>query len=251
MPGIPMNTRFRPIFCAALVAAVLLPAARATPDEADAGIVIHQTGRVLIFPPRMLMEGVPSGEVQVVVSVDAKGQLTDCLAVGYTRQAFADAVTEALQTWSYEPAHVHGRACASRLDLLVTFKSEGSVMVINLNLHLWERLSGLWQYYEYKAYKLRDLDRIPTPVHVIQPVRPKGDASRGKSHKVTVEFFIDEGGKVRVPSVDRAEADDAYAAAAVAAVEQWHFEPPVRHGRPVLVLVQQDFDFRPNPETGR
>jgi hypothetical protein len=33
-------------------------------------------------------------------------------------------------------------------------------------------------------------------------------------------------------------------AAAITAVEQWQFEPPVSRGRPVLVLVQQDFNFK-------
>jgi len=28
-------------------------------------------------------------------------------------------------------------------------------------------------------------------------------------------------------------------------VEQWRFEPPLRKGKPVLVLVEQQFKFRP------
>lgn len=247
MPGTSMNPFSRAILCATLLASALLPATRtgAAPADDDVGIAIHQTGRVLVFPSNLLQQGVPSGDVEVVLSVDAKGQLTDLLIVGYTNPEFADAVTAALKTWTYEPARVHGRALASRVDLQIEFKSEVSVMVINLGWNYWERMSGQWQHFAYKTYKLGDLDRIPTPVHVIKPVLAKNDSPRGTPHEVTVEFFIDEQGKVRVPTVDRAQADDVYAAATVAAVEQWRFEPPVRHGRPVLVLVQQDFDFRP------
>jgi outer membrane biosynthesis protein TonB len=36
-----------------------------------------------------------------------------------------------------------------------------------------------------------------------------------------------------------------YAAAAVSAVEQWRFEPPLRKGAPVLVYAQQEFSFHP------
>jgi outer membrane biosynthesis protein TonB len=244
-----MTSFFRPALCATLLASALLPAVRvgASPDDDDVGIVIHQTGRVLVYPPQLLMAGVPSGEVQVVLSVDAKGQLTDLLIVGYTNPEFADAVSTALKTWTYDPARVHGQAKASRVDLLINFKSEVSVLVVNLGWNYWERMSGMWQRYAYKAYKLGDLDRIPTPVHVIQPVLPKSDSSRG-AHDVTVEFFIDEEGKVRVPTVDRDQAGDIYAAAMVAAVEQWRFEPPRRHGRPVLVVAQQVFNFRSKPE---
>jgi hypothetical protein len=247
MPGNPMPSFFRPFFCAVLLVSAVLPAARtvAMPADSDSSIVIHQTGRVLVFPTDLLMEGVPSGEVQVVLSVDAKGVLSDCLVVGYTNSGFADEVVQALKTWSYEPARVHGRALASRVDLKVTFKSDVSVMVVNLSQHYWELLSGDWRRYAYRAYKLGELDRIPTPVQVVQPVLPKGDTPRGAPHRVTVEFFIDEKGRVRVPTVDRDEVDDVYAAAMVTAVEQWRFEPPMRHGRPVLVIAQQDFDFRP------
>jgi len=249
-----MNRFFRPLLGAALAAAALAPAlhaAGAAPDDDNNGIVIHQTGRVLVFPPRMLQEGVPSGEVQVVISVDAKGQLTDLLVVGYTNPEFGDAVAAALKTWTYEPAHFHGQPWASRVDLLITFKSEVSVMVVNLGLHYWERMTGHWDQYTYKAYKLGDLDRIPTPVTVVQPVLPRGDAARGGAHDVTVEFFIDEEGRVRVPTVERDQASDIYAAVMLAAVEQWRFEPPRRHGRPVLVLAQQEFNFRPKQETGQ
>jgi outer membrane biosynthesis protein TonB len=247
MPGNAMNLLSRPVLAAALIAAAIVAPGRAgaAPDDDNTGIAIHQTGRVLVFPPNLLAEGVPSGEVQVVLSVDAKGELSDLLIVGYTNPEFADAVSAVLKTWTYEPARVHGRAVASRVDLQISFKSEVSVMVINLGWHYWERLSGQWEHYAYKAYKLGDLDRIPTPVHVVQPVLPKGDASPTKAHAVTVEFFIDEEGRVRVPTVEREYVGDVYAAAMVAAVEQWRFEPPRRHGKPVLVIAQQDYSFLP------
>jgi len=242
-----MNVLFRPLLGATLLAAAFLPAARAAfGDEDNGGIVIHQdTGRVLVFPPKLLAEGVPSGEVEVVISVDAKGQLSDVLPVGYTNPEFAEAVVTALKTWSYEPARFHDRPVASRVDLKISFKSEVSVMVINLGWHYWERMSGDWSHYAFKAFKLGDLDKIPTPVQTPRPLLPKSEANSTRAHNVTVEFFIDEDGKVRVPTVDRDEADNVYAAAAVAAVEQWRFEPPVRRGRPVLVIAQQEFNFRP------
>jgi TonB family protein len=80
----------------------------------------------------------------------------------------------------------------------------------------------------------------------VQVVSPLVNFSE-KAHTVTVEFYIDEQGNVRMAAVPRESAGDIYAAAAVAAVEQWRFEPPLRKGRPVLVLAQQEFNFRPKP----
>ena len=47
--------------------------------------------------------------------------------------------------------------------------------------------------------------------------------------------------------LQRTQADDIYAAAAVAAVEKWQFEPPLRKGQAVLVLAHQEFTFVDKP----
>ena len=205
----------------------------------NAGIAIDQVG-VLVYPPMMLYNAIYSGEVSAVISVDEKGELTDCLVTGYTEQAFADAAVVALKRWVYQPARVNGRARASRADVLFQFKDQG-VIVQNFPGALEQRaLSGYMQgRYVYQTCKLRELDRIPTPVHVVHP----SIKSDGFPHSATVEFYIDEEGRVRMPAVARESADDAYAAAAVSAVEQWRFEPPLRRGKPVLVYAQQEFSF--------
>ena len=207
----------------------------------NTGIEIEQVG-VLVYPTLMLYNAIYSGEVSVVISVDENGVLTDYLVTGYTDQAFADAAVMALKRWHYKPARVMGRARSSRADVLFQFKDQG-VIVQNFPGALEQRaLAGYMQgRYVYEPCKLRELDRIPTPVHVVRPAI-KTD---GNSHSITVEFYIDEEGKVRMPAVARESADDTFAAAAVSAVEQWRFEPPLRKGKPVLVYAQQQFTFRP------
>jgi len=249
MPGKPHMSLFRPFLLAGLLAAMLLPLAeiRGAPDDDNSGVVIHQDGQVLVYPPRLLMEGVPSGQVRVVLSVDARGKLADLLIVGYTNPEFASAVAAAMPTWTYEPARVHGQARAARIDVEVNFKSELNVLVVNAGYHVWELVTNDWRRYAYRAYKLSEIDKIPTPVHVVQPVLPKDYADRRVPRSVTVEFFIDEKGTVRVPTVDREDVDSVFAGAMVAAVEQWKFEPPTKHGEPVLVLARQEFKFPPRP----
>jgi TonB family protein len=85
-------------------------------------------------------------------------------------------------------------------------------------------------------------------VHVVTPSIPDGVLAPGETRVVTVEFYIDQEGKVRVPAVAREDADDRLATVAVAAVEQWRFEPPMRDKQPVLVLAQQDFRFVAKPK---
>jgi TonB family protein len=212
-----------------------------SPSDADVGISIEQVG-VLVFPPSMLYSGVSSGEVHTAISVDQEGKLVDYLLISYTEKAFADAAVAAIKRWKYQAARVHGRAQSSRADVIFSFRDQG-VVVQSLpgaaeRRVIEEMLNGR---FIYRACQLRDLDRIPTPVHVVPPVF-SGDS---RKRTVTVGFYIDEEGKVRLPSVSRDDADDFLAAAAVEAVEKWRFEPPLRKGFPVLVYAEQEFNFTP------
>lgn len=243
-----MKTFYRSLLFVTLcgVTSALFAVSPFEPPGDNDGIAINQ-GDALIYPFSMTTMGILNGAAQVVVSVDANGHLSDTLVIAYTNEAFADAAVAALKRWTYEPARVRGVPRASRAYVLFTFKNDMGVMT--------QALPGMADAsavrafsddrYRYKAYQLRDLDRIPIPAKVVSPNPPKGSVAVKRT--VTVEFYIDDQGRVRMPAVDRAEADDAYAAAAVRAVEQWHFEPPVRKGRPVLVLARQDFSFVPKP----
>jgi TonB family protein len=223
-----------------------LPAAPGDSREENYGIGINQD-TVLAFPFSMMVTGILNGEARIVISVDAAGKLIDTLVVGYTNMAFAESAVKALQQWSFEPSRVRGRPSASRADVLFIFKSDIGVMVESLpGTPDSSLLRDLRERYSYTASQLKDLDHIPTPLHVVPPAAVK-TGLRGGKRTVTVEFYIDEAGKVRMPAIGREDPDDAYAAAAVAAVEQWQFEPPVRKGRRVLVLARQDFSFVPKP----
>jgi len=203
----------------------------------NAGIAIDQAG-VLVYPPKMLNAGVFSGEVRAVISIDDQGTLTDCLVIGYTNQGFVDAAIAAVKRWVYQPAMVMGRARASRAEVLFTFRDRG-VIVQNLPgaLEHYQTFGSQEDRYVYQPCKMSQLDRIPEPVHVVHPVLSKSVSP----HPLLVEFYIDEEGRVRMPAVGRESADDAFAAAAVSAVEQWRFEPPLCKGKPVLVYAQQPF----------
>lgn len=210
-------------------------------EDADIGVGIEQVG-VLVYPAELLSNGVGSGEVRISISVDKDGILRDSLITAYTEQEFADVALSAVKRWRYRPAKAGGNATASRSDLVFEFRSTGVVVQTMSGAQLRPfYFSSLAERYRYKPCQLRDLDHIPTPVHVVSP----SVNSDEKAHTVIVEFYIDEDGRVRMAAVPREAAGDVYAAAAVAAVEQWRFEPPLRKGRSVLVLAQQEFKFRP------
>lgn len=238
-----MKKRFHSHFLFAAILSLLAAGSLSAVERPgdNVGIAIDQVG-VLVYPPKLLNSGVFSGEVKAVISVDDQGTLSDCLVIGYTNQGFVDAALAAMKRWAYQPAMVMGRARASRAEVLFTFRDRG-VIVQNLPgaLEHYQMFGPLEDRYVYRPVKLSELDGTPLLVHPVQPAVRKSDVE----HSITVEFYIDEEGRVRMPAVGRESADDAYAAAAVAAVEQWRFEPPLRKGKPVLVYAQQEFTFKP------
>lgn len=210
-------------------------------EDDNIGVGIEQVG-VLVYPTSLLYGGVDSGEVRASISVDQDGNLKDCLVTAYTEPEFADVALAALKRWRYRPAKAGGSPTASRSDLLFEFRNKGVVVQTLPGAQVRRAyFSTINEHYQYKPCQLRDLDRIPTPIQVVSPLVNSDE----KAHTVTVEFYIDEEGRVRMAAVPRGLAGDVYAAAAVAAVEQWRFEPPLRKGRPVLVQAQQEFNFRP------
>jgi len=199
------------------------------------------------FPLPLLNTPVMNGEAWVAVNVDNNGKLLECLVTGYSRKEFADVSVAALRRWSFEPARLNGEPWPSVQELHFEFSRSGVIVSMTAIESISQRMEELVQgKYVYRAYSLRELDRIPTPITVVSPLAPPLDPKEGK-RMVVVDFYIDEEGRVRMPAVKRNEANDVYAASAMTAVKQWRFEPPLCKGRPVLVHTQQRFDFVSKP----
>lgn len=202
------------------------------------------------FYPRSVESlGINRGEARVSIQVDEKGILTDQLVTGYTHKAFAEAATAALRKWKFEPAWLNGEARGVTAELTFAFESHG-LTIVNLTPTSYVEIRDYElrpNAYAYGRCSLRQLDRIPTPVKVVKPPYPVDASKKPRSADVTVTFYIDEHGRVRLPAVspETSLTDEIFAAVAVEAVSQWEFEPPTSNGTPVLVFARQDFNFRP------
>lgn len=232
------------LFASACLAATA--AYGATPNYTPMKII--QTEPVT-FPREVTVLGLTTGEAHVAIQIDENGKLTDSLVTAYTHPKFAEHAVHALNRWRYEPAIVNGERRGATADLTFSFETKGLV-VVDLSVSAYVELRNIQlrpSAYSYSAKRLSQLDRIPTPAKVVQPGYPAEAAQQGRSAVVTVFFYIDEQGRVRLPAVDRTEgqANDAFAASAIGAVSQWQFEPPLSRGKPVLVAARQEFNFKP------
>jgi TonB family protein len=199
-----------------------------------------------VFPYKLTELGYSTGEVRIVLGIDEAGKLTDWLVIAYTHRKFADEALVAIRKWQFEPARIQGRPVAAQLEVTISFESSGAIVTYNDMGTYLQRLDSarLSSTEAYQPCSLQEIDRIPTPLNAVTPVYPTDLAKRGLKGAVTVEFFIDETGRVRMPAILRADYDEL-APLAVEALQQWRFEPPTRKGQPVLVRAKQVFHFGP------
>lgn len=195
-----------------------------------------------IFPDALLGTHRHGGEVTVLAGIREDGQLADWLPTRYTDPLFAQAAVTALQQWKFEPARDRGEPVPVTVELRFLFEVKGVVVSISAAELLEATFNEITGGRAYAPCTLRELDRIPVPLHTVSPAYPAQLASRGAVGEVAVYFYIDERGAVRLPYV-RNHDHPLLARLAVEAVRQWRFEPPTRHGRPALVQVRQLFRF--------
>lgn len=203
----------------------------------------------IVFPQSATQLGVRDGEVHVIIEVNQTGKLTDYLVTSYTLPAFADRVVNSIKSWRFQPARLRGEPRSSVTELSFVFSTKGIVITdLSVATYVAQRDYQLHpEAYAYHACRLHELDRIPVPAKIVQPVYPPELVAASGPVSIEVDFYIDEQGRVRLPSVTREtnEAHEGLAVAAINAVSQWSFEPPMSHGRPVLVCARQEFKFRP------
>jgi TonB family protein len=199
------------------------------------------------YPLKLLNEGVSRGEVTVLLQLNEEGVITDTLPVAYTHEPFLKATLDALKEWKYEPGRVEGQPVTTVCEVSIRFEVSGVLVFERFGPIMPHENLGRDEF-AYKVQGLRNLDRIPTPLHVAQPVYPKEWISQGLRGSVTVDFYVDETGAVRMPTVG-ANDHPWLAASAFNAVREWRFTPPTRDGKPVLVRCQQIFNFAP-PQSG-
>lgn len=243
-----------------------LPLTAVTFDALDQSLAIIQTSEPFVRP--IMGEALPvNGSVRILINVDAAGKLADWMPVDYDHPSYADAAIEAIKKWRYEPARQHGAPVGVRTMLVFTFETRGQVISMTACDSVMAFMKNVAGNQQVRLVcRARELDAIPKPMVVVSPLpvwpkeladlidnvlvaaivisptSTKAENAPGEAKGIMVDFYIDETGRPRMPTVN-SRGNEMMAASAVEALEQWRFTPPMRKGVPVAVRASQWFDF--------
>lgn len=252
-----MKTLLRSLACVAAAGASILPLRAAEPATAplppvetvSSGYVPCKitSKTTAVFPVRLLTNGVTHGEVQLVLEVSTDGQLTDTLVAAYTHHEFAEEALRVINASRFTPGLVDGQPVISIVNYVFKFETSGVLAYQRIGMASRSE-PKFGNEFEYRPHGVTTLDGPPSPRVHPAPIYPKKWSDEGRSGSVTVDFYIDEDGRPRVPLA--VDAPDEYlASAAVAALKDWRFETPRHLGRPALAHAQQVFVFKLEPKT--
>ena len=153
------------------------------------------------FPPQALL----GGEVELDSLIDAEGRLVE-IRVVRGASPFLEKVLSAVQTWSFSPARLDGRAIPARIGITFQFSQSQQHARAALT-RKYDEPSKIWP------------DRGAVPVLTVEPA----PSASGRAGSVILYESIGPQGQIGEPKVF-GDAD-LLAPAALAAASQWHFIP--------------------------
>jgi periplasmic protein TonB len=202
-------------------------------------------GPVLNYPLAAKRAAMRQGEARALVSISEEGELLDFMVIGCTHLAFAEVIAQALPKYRFVPAKLRGEPTPVRMSLTFFFKQEGAIVSLSevdlMELSLSRLRQDHAQFISWICPNSR-LDRPLTPTRTVSPRHPAELQNRRETGMVTVDFFVDGEGRVRMPAVDTG-AHPSFAREAVGALSTWEFEPPTSNGQPVIARAVQTFNF--------
>lgn len=98
---------------------------------------------------------------------------------------------------------------------------------------------------ELEIFELKDLDKIPNPLHRVAPTYPYEMKQAGISGWSRVIFIVDDNGRVRAPRIDSSSHRE-FEQPSIDAVLQWRFEPGMKDGRAVKTRMMLPLKFNLN-----
>ena len=190
-----------------------------------------------VFPAIAIDQALTSGYSTVAVAWDEQGQPTDVVVLRSSHPFFSTASIEAAKQWR-RTAEMNGKGTG-----IYELKYEVSGVIVCGGKSLTAFMAKSKPSEPLRVATLDELDAHPKALQQPMPAFPTKAQGKYDQAKVVVEFFVDEKGYVRAPTVSESTSPE-FSSEALAALKQWRFETPKKDGRPVVYSQRWAFDFR-------
>lgn len=191
------------------------------------------------YPTVIGPDETPTGSVTLVIGVSPRGELLDTLVTAYTHTEFAHEVRRAAELWTYRPAIVGGEAIGARQEIYVEFEPDHMVRQLTPVNTMERRFEKVVPKKVTQVYvRERDLDSPLALTNAPTPPTFKLE----EDNKVTVDFYVDQEGKTRLPVIVSMD-EPLLAESALDTIKEWRFVPPTHNGKPVITRARQQFVF--------
>jgi TonB family protein len=165
--------------------------------------------------------------------------LLDALVIDYTHMEFAREALRAAKLWTYRPAIVGGEPVGVRQELVVDFEPDRMTRRLTPVNTMDRRFEQVVPKKVIEVYaRERDLD---SPLALIASPPPPS-VNIPEDRRVTVDFYVDQEGKPRLPVIISTD-DPLLSDLALQTIKEWRFAPPTRNGKPAITRARQEFVF--------
>ncbi|MGP0017389.1 MAG: energy transducer TonB [Candidatus Sulfotelmatobacter sp.] len=205
------------------------------------------------YPKESLKEGA-EGAVELRALVDPDGRTRD-LSVVSGEPAFGRPALEAVREWKFHPVLVAGNPVETVYKIRVRF-----VLILQEAFADWEIESPPQNAdaptsrvaTDVKSdtpdgplYRVSEAERVVAPKAIYSPEPEFSERARiaGEGGTVTISLIVGVDGKPRNLKVECASAPD-FAEKAIESVSTWKFEPGTKDGKPVMVQIAVEVQFR-------
>ncbi len=177
------------------------------------------------------------------VTISAKGEAIKIeWASENANSALKGATTAILESARFQPATRKKKPVATKMNFKINFDPySGDVRITNSAASILKklRLEGS----KAKFTSTKALDQKLTIVTRKSPMPPRLGTPEETEGTALIEFYIDEQGNTALPRVYKTD-HPGFGYAAVQAIAQWKFEPPLKDGQPVVVKVRVPVVFK-------